>query len=133
MIVISRARPPGLRPGRVHPHPPRTRYPPTSATPLRSSDNQAVRTNLIKVGACGDPLSSTAEQLATCISIHRDLARECAHLPPTGRVFLGVSGRMGKGRPGIGGQGCFGLAHRTRSPWGKRTRGQCSRSYLNES
>jgi hypothetical protein len=72
---------PALRPGRYSRTPSRTRYRPTSATPLRSSDNQAVRTNLIKVGARGDPLSSTAEQLAICISIRRDLARECAHLP----------------------------------------------------
>jgi hypothetical protein len=28
-------------------------------------------------------------------------------MPPTGRVFLGVSPRMGKGRAGIGGQGCL--------------------------
>ena len=52
---------------------------------LRDQDDPdhvaGLRTNLIKVGAYGDPLSSTAEQLATGIGIHRDLARECAHLP----------------------------------------------------
>jgi hypothetical protein len=42
---------PALRPGRYSRTPSRTRYRPTSAAPLRSSANQAVRTNLIKASS----------------------------------------------------------------------------------
>jgi len=48
MIVISRAQPPGLRPGQ-YTRTPADRYLPASATPSRSSNDHAMRTNLIKV------------------------------------------------------------------------------------
>lgn len=49
------------------------------------------------------------------------------------RVFLGVSRRVGKDRPGVGGQAGLRTGAPNPRQRGKQTRGQCSGSYLNES